>query len=439
MNTTYSTGTAHPHDDIEALLRGELAGRAGGLSVGEAPYPAVNRAARRDRNRRRVAAASGFVLAAALAGTLPYAISGSHGSTSVAVAGAPSPLLTAPLRGNLAGDSAFVAAAKQRLDTSGGSSSHGNTGMTAPTGYDILYANDDGTHRVVIGAAYNGKYTMFAVLVGAHAAPVSALTTSGPTGFDQPNASFTYLGDFTAAGTSVPFVVLGPTSMTGVEYATGLTLGTANGKLTRERTGIKQAATVNGAAAGEIAATGTDADLVRLGLYTVFRAQLGGKRIDADPANRTVPALDGDVPGSAPYDAIRSAVAQQGRNAGLSMSTNSPGGDAVPDNVAMVLLDVANFVAVPLGSIDYHVDWIGHETAQWDSALLDVSVPGLPHVQFFVRGLAAGVPDSASPSLKNSFIRPAVTLTAGHLPETASAFGGSPGPSVIGYELMSTW
>ena len=437
MNTVDTTSTAHPHDDIETLLRGELAGRAGGLFVGEAPYPAVTRAARRDRNRRRVVAASGLVLAAALAGTLPYAIGGSHGST--VVAGAPSPLLTEPLRGNLAGDSAFVAAAKQRLDTSPAPASQGPVGMTAPAGYDILYANDDGTHRVVIGAAYNGKYTMFAALVGPHVAQASALKAAGFIGSEKPEPTFTFLGSFTGGGASVPFVVLGPTSMTGVEYATGLTLGNTHGTLTRVRTGIKQAATVNGAAAGEIAVTGTPAEVSRLALFTVFRAELGGKYIDADPDGRETPAQPGQIPGSAPYDAIRSAVAQKGREAGLSMSTNSPGGDAVPDNVAMALVDLANYAAVPFNAVSYHVDWIGHETAQWDSALLDVSVPGLPKLQIFVRGLAAGVPDSASPGLGKSYIRPAVTLTPGHLPETASAFGGTAEPSVVGYELMTTW
>jgi hypothetical protein len=439
VNTTDTTNAAHRHDDIETLLRGELAGRAGGLSVGDAPYPAVNRAARRDRNRRRAAAASGLVLAAALAGTLPYALSGSHGSTSVAVAGAPSPLLTAPLRGNLAGDSAFIAAVKQRLDTSPSPAPPGAADMSAPAGYNVLYANDDGTHRVAISAAYTGKTTLFAVLVGPHGASVSALKAGGHGGANGSEATFTYLGAFTGAGASVPFVVLGPTSMTGVEYATGLTLGSVGGKLTSVRTGVEQATTVNGAAAGEIADTGTPAEVERLNILTAFRAELGGKHVDVDPVGRDSPALPGEVPGDSAYDAIRSAVAQKGRQAGLSMSAKSPGGDAVPDNVAVVLVDLAHFAAVPVGSIGYHVDWIGHETAQWDSALLDVSVPGLPKLQIFVRGLAAGVPDSASPGLGQSFVRAAVTLTPGHLPETAAAFGGTREPSVVGYELVATW
>ena len=438
--------TIDRNSDIEAVLRSELAVRADALEAVPPPYANVRRAVRRDRGRRLAGATAGLALAAALVVTLTQVLGGGSGSTVGAAAGAPSPLLTVPTRGNLAGDSDFVTAAKWRLDTSskGAASARplpGSRSAAAATsnGYSILYANDDGTHRVVIGATYDGRYTLFTELVGAHGDSVPALKQSDSGGAQTPDETFTFVGEFTENGDSVPFVVLGPLDMTNAEYATGVTLAAAGGKLDVVRSHVAKVTTVDGVAAGEIPGAHSMADVVRMDLFTVFRAQINGRYVDADQFGRASPALPGTLPTGPAYTAIKAAVAQKGRAAGLSMNTDSPGGDAAPDNVAAVMLDLAQFDGVPISSLTYQVDWVGRETAQWDAALVDVQAPGLPPMQIFVRGLTAGAPDSASPGLAHTFVRPATPLTPGHVPHTAAAFGGTPEPGVFGYQLMTTW
>jgi hypothetical protein len=435
------------HEDIEAALRGELAARAGALAVGDPPHLAVDRAIRRARNRRRAGAVSGLVLAIALAASLPAVLGGSGSPAIGAAKGTPSPLLTLPLRGNLAGDSSFIAAVQWRLDTTAsirelpaiGGKTNGKLN-TVKGALKVLYANDDGTNRVVIAGAYlDDGYTYFIALVGRHGDAPSALTQQDLGGMKEAVDTFTYLGEFSPSRGTIPFVVLGPTSMTQVEYSTGLHLEVQGSRLVSVRTDVTRAAAVDGAAAGEIANVNTVTSAAWLNQFATFRGQINGKYVDADPNMRgDIPAA-GDSPLGAPFEAVKVAVAQKGRAAGLTMPTSSPGGDAVPDNVAQVLLDLANYSSLPISSISYQVDWIGRETADWDAALLDVKAPGLPDMQIFVRGLTAGAPDSASPGLGQTFVRPSAPLAPGHLPKTASAFGGTPEPGVFGYELMTAW
>lgn len=252
-------------------------------------------------------------------------------------------------------------------------------------------------------------------------------------------STFTFLGEFTGTGGSVPFVVLGPTTMTGIEYSTTPSLEIAKGKITRGRDGITPVTAVDGAAAGEIADPSTTLAAAKLGMFIAFRAEIAGKYVDVDPLGGATVALPVNAPDGPAQRAIRTAVAEQGEHAGLVMTTDSAGGDAVPDNVSEVLTDLATFDAVPVSSIHYTIDWIGKETSRWNAAVLDVDAPGLPKVQIFVRGLAFGAPDSASPGMNNSFVRPAVELTPGHVPTTAGAFGGTPEPNVFGYGSATVW
>ena len=444
-------GTTDQYPDIEAVLRGELAVRADSLSIGAAPYPAVARAARHDRYRRRVGAATALVLAVVLAIVIPFGAGGLMGTSAgpPATGGGPSPLLNAPVRGDLAGDSALITAAEQRFDAI---AAHSPTapGPHATAGYRVIYANDDGTHRVIIGATYDGSNTDFTGLVGPNAAAVSSLkpgideSLSTPAntydgGAPSPESTFTYLGMFTGGGGSVPFVVLGPTTMTQVEYSTTPTLGSMDGKLTHGRSGITHVTTVDGAAAGEIADATTVAGAVRLGSYTVFRAELAGRLTDVDPMSRTTVVLPDSSPTSDAQHEIRAAVAERGQNAGLVMPVDGVGGNGVPDRVAQALSDLASFDGVSISSIHYSIDWVGQETAQWNAALLDVSAPGLPKLQIFVRGLTVGASENDSSGMPNTLMRPAVTLTAGHLPTTGEAFGGTLEPNLIGFGLMNEW
>lgn len=440
-------GDGMTFDGIEAALRGELSARAESLAAAPPPFAAVRRAVRRDRTRRLVGTASGLSLVAALVAALTLTLNGASGSTAQSAASGPSPLLTIPTRGNLAGDSAFLAAALQRLDSvdqrSVARSSTGAGSHKATNGYVLLYANDDGKHRVVIGGTYDGSVTTFVVLVGGHGAAAAALKADSSSGSQDPEY-FTYLGSpvsSPADGTAIPFVVLGPTNMTNVDYVTGATIKTITTTFTDVRDPAAHAHVVNGTAAGEVIppAAATVDQTVRAETYTVFRAEVGGHWIDANPLVRSFPVPAGRLPTGFDTTAIRNAIVTAGRSAGEAMNATSAGGDALPDNVAQVLTDLANFSGVPAGSITYQVDWTGRATAQWDAALLDMHAPGLPAMQVFVQGLAAGVPDSDSPGMMMTFVRPAVALTPGHIPHTAAEFGGKPEPEVFGYQIMNSW
>ena len=436
-------------EGIEAALRGELSARAESLAVTPPPHEAVRKAVRRDRTRRLVGTTSGLSLAAALVVALALTLTpnGASGSTTQSASDGPSPLLTIPTRGNLAADSAFLAAAMLRLDSVDQSwvaqSPTDSKSREATSSYVILYANDDGKHRVVIGGTYDARMTGFVVLVGGHDATAAALKVDISSGSQDPEY-FTYLGSPSSSpgdGAQIPFVVLGPTNTTKIDYATGATIKTVNSTFTDVREPATHAQVVNGAAAGEIVppAASTVDQMVKVEMYTVFRAEIGGHWMDANPLMRNFPVQPGKLSTGLDATEIRNAVVTANAAAGISMNATGPGGHAVPDNVAEVLIDLANFAGVPAGSISYRVDWAGRETAQWDATLLDMHAPGLPAMQVFVRGLAGGAPYSASPGMMNTFVRPAVTLAPGHVPHTAAEFGGTPEPEVFGFRLVNSW
>lgn len=436
-------------DGIEAALRGEFSARAESLAVTPPPHEAVRKAVRRDRTRRLIGTTSGLSLAAALvvALTLTLTPNGTSGSTTQSASDGPSPLLTIPTRGNLAADSVFLAAAMQRLgsiDRSWVAYSPADTKSRKATGgYVILYANDDGKHRVVIGGTYDARVTAFVVLVGGHGAAAAALKVDSSSGSQDPEY-FTYLGSPSSSPAviaPIPFVVLGPTNMTNVDYAIGATITTVASTFTDVRDPVAHARVVNGAAAGEIIppAVNTVNQTVKVESYTLFRAEIGGRWVDANPLVRNFQVPPDRLPTGLDTTAIRNAVVTAGDAAGITLNLASPGGDAVPDNAAQVLIDLANFAGVSPSSISYQIDWTGRETAQWDATLLDMHAPGLPAMQVFVRGLAAGAPDSASPGMMNTFVRPAVALTPGHMPHTAAEFGGKPEPEVFGFRVVNRW
>ncbi|MBR7839236.1 hypothetical protein KDL01_38600 [Actinospica durhamensis] len=427
-----------PHEDIADALRGEFHARAAHLAQTPAPFARIEAAARRDRIRRRsLAGCAGVALVAALA-TSVTTINGVHHTDSLQTAAGTSdrsPLLDLAPRGNLVANATFMQEVATRL----------GAGMT------ILYANDDGTHTVVIGAGYQpvahhgsgGSSNLFSVLTGAHGASAADLSSSGEVGLASGSAldAFSYVGVFRGTGGSVPYVVLGPTDMTQADIASGIELTVHGGKLAAEHTALKTVSTQDGAVAGEISDPSTSQAAGHLGAYISFRGQLStGKTVDANPLIRTELASPSELPTSAVYDALRSAIVAKGRQDGLAhLPLNGPGGDAVTDNAAQVVADIASIAGVDPHEIDVTVDWVGQETSAWDTALLDIDVPGLPHIQAFVRGLAPGQPDSESPGLEQSFVRPAQNLTAGHFPETAAAFGGTPELSTLGQEVVAGW
>ncbi len=95
---------------------------------------------------------------------------------------------------------------------------------------------------------------------------------------------------------------------------------------------------------------------------------------------------------------------------------------------------------MPLTAVHYTIDRIGRETAIRDAAVLDVTAPGMPALQFFVRGLHAAEPAAAAPTWNElAFVRPARPLITGALPHTASAFDGVSEPGTISGAQSPTW
>lgn len=428
-----------PHDEIAAVLRGELHARAAHLGDPPAPMIRLEAAVRRDRNRRRgLAGCAGLALAAAVATSVTF-VGEPHRSDLVAPAAGTagrSPLFDLPPRGNLVGNASFMAAVSARLDS----------------GTSVLYANDDGTHTVVIGGSYQPATAtrpvtadMFAVLVGPHGAAAADLKMSSDTGKPASAAdqTYTFVGEFTGDGASVPYVVLGPTNMTGVDVASDIAIEVEAGKVEVRHTNVRNVAATEGVAAGEITGPRTIAAAIKMAHSVAFRAKLAtGATLDAEPGPYLVADPSGAIlnPGSASYDALRAAIVARGRDDGLTdLQFKGPGGDAVTDNAAQAMADVAVFAGVDPSKVHVRAEWVGQETSEWDSALLDITAPGLPHIQAFIRGLAPGRPDSESPSLARSYLRPAQPLIPGHLPTTAQAFGGSPELTTLGPEPAARW
>ena len=421
---------------VEAALRGELSARAVGLPPGGLPMPRIATAVRRDRMRRRTYVGTGFVLVVALIAAATPAIIGAAQGAGVASAaargGGLSQLLSMAPRGNLAGDTAFMQAAETRL-----------------SGDKVLYADDDGTHTVVIGAdATKQSSNEFRTLIGGHTASAAQLEAAPGGGeFDQDTKAYTFVGEFTPKDAQVPLVVLGPTDLTGIEYATGMRLTEMRGRLVPVRTGVKQIKAMDGVAETELADSdaGSDTNAEVLdssndsGLYFAMRAKLGSRYADASPAVRALPATPAGNIEDPAYAPIRSAVVAKGDSAGIALALKGPGGDALADNVALVLSDVANLADVTPSNVATRVDWVGRETPEWDCALVEFAAPGLPAFQAFIRGLAPGVSDAHSPSLAQSFVRPVEPLARGDIPTTAAAFGGTPEFMTVGGGLFERW
>jgi hypothetical protein len=417
-----------PIEDIEGALRGELSARAVGLAAGKPPLTRIVTATRRDRMRRRTYAGTGFVLVAALIAAASPAILGARhgaGAASAAASGlVPSQLLSMPPRGNLVRDTAFMQAAETRLPRD-----------------KVLYANDDGMHTVVIGAqTVRSAGTEFSTLIGDHKATASRLVAAAEdVGLNSGAQSYAFVGEFTNTDTPVPLVVLGPKSLSGIEYATGIRLVERQGELAPERTGVKRIHAVDGVATGEIADPASPNASSDFGLYFSVRARIDGEYVSATPAVRPLPTtLAGNIE-DADYDPIRAAVVAKGNAAGLPLPLRGPDGDALADNVALVLSDLANLSGTTPDHVRVRVDWVGRETPEWDSSLVDFAAPGLPAIQAFVRGLAPEAPNSDSPSLAQSYVRPARPLIEGQFPTTSAAFGGTSEFSTIGGGLFEHW
>jgi hypothetical protein len=416
---------------VEAALRGELSARAVGLPTGGSPIPRIAAAVRRNRMRRRACMGTGFVLVAALAAAATPAILGvAHGAgaASAAARGAgPSQLLSMSPRGNLVGDTPFLQAAETRLPRD-----------------KVLYANDDGTHTIIIGANITEPSSAdFSTLVGGHDASVSQLEpATGGGEFSEEAKTYTFVGQSTAEDAHAPLVVLGPMNLTGIEYATGIRLAETRSRLlVPVRTGVGRIEAVDGVAETELADTGEpDPDSSSdSGLYFAVRVKLGKQYVAASPAVRVLPTTPAGNIEDPDYGPIRAAIVTKGNAAGITLALKGSTGDALADNVALVLSDVANLADVTPSNVTTRVDWVGRETPEWDSALVEFAAPGLPAFQAFIRGLAPGVADGDSPGLAQSFVRPVEPLARGHLPTTAAAFGGAPEFTTIGGGLFERW
>jgi len=424
MNATASI------EAIEVALRGELNARAVGLRSGRPPVPRIAAAARRDRTRRRTYTGTGFVLVAALIAAAAPAVLGvarGPGAASAAARGdGPSPLLSNAPRGNLVRDLAFMHAVQERLP-----------------GDKVLYANDDGAHTIVIGAeagVTRRSSTEFRTLLGNHRASVSQLKTAGgDIGVSGDVKTYAFVGEFTNNDDRIPLVVLGPTDLTGVEYATGIELSEQHGRLVPVRTGVTRVGASDGVAETELA------DAIALnrssnsGLYFALRAKLGQEYVGTTFAIGVFPATTAGNIEDADYDPIRAAVVAKGKAAGIPIALKGPNGDALADNVALVVSDVANLAGVTPDQVTAHIAWVGRETPEWDSALAEFSVPGLPPFQAFIRGLASDAPTKDSPTLAQSFVRPFKPLIPGQPPTTAATFGGTPEFTTLGAGLSDRW
>ena len=415
-------------EEVEVALRGELNARAVGLPAGSAPATRIAVATRRDRMRRRAYTGTGFVLiAAVIAATTPAIAGAAHGagvSSVTAESSGLAQLLSMPPRGNLVADNAFIQAVETRLP-----------------GEKVLYANDDGAHTIVLGADIAKRSsTNFTTLVGGHAAGASRLEpASGDMGFDQGSTTFTFVGKSSTKDALAPLVVLGPVELTGIEYATGMRLTVQRGRLVPVRSGVKRIAAVDGVAETELADPEVLDSSRDSGLYFAVRAKVGGEYVSTSPAVRELPATSAGNIEDSGYDPIRAAVVAKGNVAGITLPLKAPGGDALADNVALVLSDVANLADVGPSNVTVRIDRVWRETPEWDSAVVEFDAPGLPALQAFIRGLAPGIPDGDSPSLAQSLVRPAEPLVQGQIPATAAAFGGTPEFTTIGGGLFERW
>lgn len=427
-----------PHNEIETALRTELRARTASLAATEAPFARIEAASRRDRIRRRTLLGTALVLAAALAAA-PALVGAPGGGTGPTVGGqgtgnSGTPLYSTPPRGNLIGDTAFIQAVTEQY--------------FAHT--SLLYANDDGTHTVVIGVSDESPpdasdipdAKQFTVLVGPPGTQAGQLTQAEQDVVAAgPNASFTFVGEFKGTGRLVPYVVLGPTNLTKVEYATGIQLRDEDGKLTPVRTGVTSAAVTDGTAAGEIQdPTSLDA-AVHLSMLVIWRGTTSNGTVLTLASSPIINPLGSNTAPTGPaYTAIREAVVDQAHQDGVTVDEDASGGDEITDIADIILYDLTATADVSPSSITYSIDWVGRDTTRWDSALIEFDAPGLPKIQAFIRGMAPGQPPSGPPASDwQAFVRPAVPLTPGHLPTTAAEFGGTSELTTIGRWRTEHW
>lgn len=274
---------------------------------------------------------------------------GGSSSSGVRAARAASPLFRAPLRGNLANDSSFIQAVGQK---------------DYPQA-EMLYANDDGTHTIVIGGTVQPTLNgipawVFTVLIGPHHAQVSQLKRAeGFVGDDAglPPTNLTYVSALNTTGASVPYVVLGPTDMTGAEYATSAELQITGDKLVLKRTDISQIPLTDGAGSGELKGTDTVATANSLSKLLAFRGTTkSGASVSLQTMLEVVqtPPAFGDI-SSTTYDPIRDEVVVVAQQNGVTVDKQGPGGDEVTDNTAQVVEDLADFAGVDPSAVSVQV------------------------------------------------------------------------------------
>lgn len=428
MNATTS------RDEIETALRAELRARTAPLAAGEVPFARLEAAARRDRIHRRTLL--GTVVALVVALVAATTAVGAHGGGAGQAPAGGTSLASIPPRGNLVDNTAFIRAVTKRYSGK----------------FRLVYANDDGTHTVVIGigAAYpnpqlssdpNPNLASLTVLVGPHDTQVSQLKEQAQEGIDLVrNPSYTFVGNFNGVGQSVPYVVLGPTDLTTAEYATGVQLLDKDGKLVPVRTGITSVRVTDGAAAGEIQAPDDLDDMCRLSGLLAFRGSTDtGAVLNLMPDGSQCLLAPDNYPVEPAYNALREAVVNEAHQDGVTVDEHGSSGQEVTDYAADALADLALLAAVNPSSISCSVEWVGRQTALWDVALIEFDAPGLPKIQALILGLAPGQHYGGYLGLEQSLVRPAVPLTPGLLPVTAAEFGGTQETAAIGFDLTQHW
>ncbi|MCO6004881.1 hypothetical protein NE236_07800, partial [Actinoallomurus purpureus] len=189
--------------NLEDELRETFAARARSVPTDPDPYPATVRRIVRARRRRRAVVAGALAVSAVLAVGAPTALRG-LASRGGPMSARHDDALHWPLRGSLAGDKAFLGALSEealRRDH-GGDIEH------------VLYAHDDGRHRVAVVVTGRGRSAGTTVWQGASgAAPRAMDDESLMADSSRPDPIVWYVGD------TGPLLVLGPPTMTDVKVS----------------------------------------------------------------------------------------------------------------------------------------------------------------------------------------------------------------------------
>ncbi|GAA4629146.1 hypothetical protein GCM10023196_048630 [Actinoallomurus vinaceus] len=192
--------------NLEDELRATFSARAESVPTAPDPYPATARRIARARRRRRASVAGALAVTAVLAVGVPAGLHGlavRDGSLSARHGGA----LSWPLRGSLAHDRAFLGALREealRRDHSG------------DMAY-VLYAHDDGRHRVAVVVTVRGRSARGSVWLGASGDGPRAMKDNSLFGDDSLPLDPEPIVWF--AGGTGPLLVLGPPTMTDVKVS----------------------------------------------------------------------------------------------------------------------------------------------------------------------------------------------------------------------------